>query len=159
MTETERITDQLNRAYAGNAWHGPSLSEALSGLTAQQAATRIVPNAHTIWEIVRHLLSGYRVVYMRLQGDRADITEEEDWPKVVDESENNWQQDVATLNDRHKELMAQLSSVTDGALNDPIVENYASIYRTLHGHIQHVLYHTGQIAILKKAMQPTPVST
>jgi hypothetical protein len=27
MTEVERIVDQLKRAFAGEAWHGPALGE------------------------------------------------------------------------------------------------------------------------------------
>ena len=34
MTEIERILDQLKRAYEGDAWHGPSVREALAGVTA-----------------------------------------------------------------------------------------------------------------------------
>ena len=39
MTEIERILDQLQRAYEGNAWHGPSVREVLTGITAAQAAS------------------------------------------------------------------------------------------------------------------------
>ncbi len=38
MTEIERIIDQLNRAFAGEAWHGPAVIEILEGITAQHAA-------------------------------------------------------------------------------------------------------------------------
>ena len=48
MTEIERILDQLKRAYEGNAWHGPSVSEALAGVNAAQAHARPLANAHSI---------------------------------------------------------------------------------------------------------------
>ena len=36
-------------------------------------------------------------------------------------------------------------------LDEPVGEGFSTTYVTLHGLIQHDLYHTGQIAILKKA--------
>jgi len=50
MTEIERILDQLKRAYEGNAWHGPSVREALNGVTPEQAAAHPLSGAHSIWE-------------------------------------------------------------------------------------------------------------
>ena len=32
MTEIERIIDQLNRAFVGEAWHGPGVIEILDGV-------------------------------------------------------------------------------------------------------------------------------
>lgn len=55
MTEVKRISDQLQRAFEKDAWHGPAVMEVLNGVTAQQAAARPVPNAHSIWEITLHV--------------------------------------------------------------------------------------------------------
>ena len=71
MTEIERILDQLKRAYEGDAWHGPSVREALAGVTAQQAHARPLTNAHSIWELVHHIAVWENVGRRRLEGDRA----------------------------------------------------------------------------------------
>ena len=55
MTESNRIADQLRRAFAGDPWHGPPLSELLDGITAVEACTRPLPGAHNIWELVLHI--------------------------------------------------------------------------------------------------------
>ena len=52
MSEIKRINDQLKRAFEGTAWHGPSVSEVLAGVTAEQAAAHPIAGAHSIWEIV-----------------------------------------------------------------------------------------------------------
>ncbi|HXT21154.1 MAG TPA: hypothetical protein VN923_10415, partial [Thermoanaerobaculia bacterium] len=49
--ETARLADQLERAFRGGAWHGPSLSEVLDGVDAATAARRAFPDAHTIAEL------------------------------------------------------------------------------------------------------------
>ena len=72
MTEVGRIVDQLNRAFEGEAWHGPAVVEILEGITAQQAATRPLNGAHSIWEITLHIAAWERAVLLRLQGDRAE---------------------------------------------------------------------------------------
>ena len=40
MSEVKRIADQLERAFEGGAWHGPSVREVLDGVTAEQALSR-----------------------------------------------------------------------------------------------------------------------
>src|SRR5690348_2066639 len=93
MSEIVRILDQLQRAYEGNAWHGPSVREVLSGVTAAQAAARPLANAHTIWELVHHIAVWEGVVRRRLEGDRREIniSSPEDWPPPEDNSETAWE--------------------------------------------------------------------
>ena len=58
MNELERIQDQIIRSLdgaPGEAWHGPAIMEVLSGVDAQTAAARPIPNAHTIWKLILHL--------------------------------------------------------------------------------------------------------
>jgi hypothetical protein len=43
-----------------------------------------------------------------------------------------------------------ISSLDESRLDELIVEGLSSVYVTLHGIIQHSLYHAGQIAIMKK---------
>ncbi len=43
--------------------------------------------------------------------------------------------------------------VNESRLDAPILENMSSVYITLQGVVQHDLYHAGQIAILKKALE------
>ena len=38
MSEVARIVEQLKQAHEGEAWHGPSVGEALHGVTAAAAA-------------------------------------------------------------------------------------------------------------------------
>jgi hypothetical protein len=41
MSEIQRIIDQLQRAFDGDAWSGPSLEATLQNLSAAQAATKV----------------------------------------------------------------------------------------------------------------------
>jgi uncharacterized damage-inducible protein DinB len=154
MTEIERIQDQLKRAFEANAWHGPSVSEVLNGITAEQAHARPLGNAHSIWELVRHIAVWEDVGRRRLSGDRAqiEISSPEDWPPPEDTSEAAWEQAKEALNRGHQALVEAIARTAESRLDEPIFEGMSTVYVTLHGVIQHDLYHAGQIAMLKKAL-------
>lgn len=154
MTEIERILDQLKRAYEGDAWHGPSVKEILSGVTAAQAHARPLANGHTIYELVRHIAVWEDVGRRRLQGDPANvpISSPEDWPPGEDISEAAWEQAKAALDRGHQALVDAIAKIDESRLDEPIMEGKSSVYVTLHGAVQHDLYHAGQIAILKKGL-------
>jgi uncharacterized damage-inducible protein DinB len=154
MTEIERLLDQLRRAYHGEAWHGPSVREVLTGVTAVQAHARPLENAHSIWELVQHIAVWESVGRRRLEGDRAqvDISSPEDWPPADDTSEVAWEQAKAALDRGHQALVEAIQRVPESRLDEPIFDGMSTVYVTLHGVIQHDLYHAGQIAMLKKAL-------
>lgn len=154
MSEIERTLDQLQRAFEGNAWHGPSVREVLAGVTAVQAHARPLQNAHSIWELVQHIAVWEDVGRRRLTGDRAPIaiSSPEDWPPPDDTSESAWEQAKAALDQGHQALVEAISSTPESRLDEPIFEGMSTVYVTLHGVIQHDLYHAGQIAILKKEL-------
>ncbi|HWQ35990.1 MAG TPA: DinB family protein [Blastocatellia bacterium] len=158
MPEIRRIADQLQRAFDGDPWYGSPLMKILDGVTAQQAAAHPVKDAHSIWQIALHIAAWQGAVLERLAGKAARLPAEGDWPAISDLSEAGWQKTLALLAERHSELMKAISGLTDDQLKqivgeerDPATGSGVSVYYTLHGIIQHNIYHAGQIAILKKA--------
>jgi hypothetical protein len=149
--ETVRIADQLRRAVHGPAWHGPSLLESLDGVTAAKAAARPLPGAHSIHELVAHATAWIDIVRQRVEGNPPGVTDEMDWPAVSDDA---WPAARARLLDVTERLEAAVRSLDDGRLSDdiPVDGDRWSVYGTLHGVIQHALYHAGQIAVLKKGL-------
>jgi len=152
MGEVRRILDQSRRAFEGTAWHGPSLMMILDGITHSQAASRPLSEAHSIWELVFHIAAWERAGLRRLGGDPANLSDAEDWPTVADTSEEAWEQTRKTLKQGHDEFQEAVSKLDDSGLDQLLVGGPASVYGTLHGIIQHTLYHAGQIAMLKKAL-------
>jgi uncharacterized damage-inducible protein DinB len=154
MTETHRINSQLKRAYQGEAWHGPSLRELLDGLTAEQAAAKPIPNAHSIWELVNHIIAWERIAKGRLEGNAlAEIADEVNFPPVTDTGESAWQATLQSLEASNRALRDSIRQIDDARLEEIVEGTSYPIYGLLHGVIQHDLYHAGQIALLKKALQ------
>ncbi|UCE24592.1 MAG: DinB family protein [Candidatus Zixiibacteriota bacterium] len=154
MKEIERIKEQLRRSLEGEAWHGPSLLEVVDGIDAKAALAKPIANAHSIWEIVRHVTVDAREVLGRLRGVARDLTPEDDWPPVDPSADDKqWRTDIEQLKRVHSELFEEIERADDSKLDDPIVEGFSSTYITLHGLVQHNLYHAGQIAILRKGVK------
>lgn len=154
MREIERIEEQLRRAYEETPWYGPSLRAVLEGVTARRAAARPLTGAHNIWEIVHHLAAWNSVITHRVTTrTRLDTPREGDWPPVNDTSEEAWQAALEWLESGYRELHAAVVSLDDSLLDGLAVEGGENtLYTTLHGAIQHNIYHAGQIAVLKKAV-------
>ena len=156
-SEVERIRDQFHRAFEGEAWHGPSVLKLLEGITAQQAAAHPIPGAHSIWELTLHIAAWERACKRRLEGDPAQLTDQEDWRPINDTSDAAWESTMQHLIDNHRELLNAIAKVDESRLNEPIMKDpnipFSSVYVTLHGGVQHDLYHAGQIAMLKKALE------
>ena len=157
MTEVERIRNQFQRAFDGEAWHGPSVLSLLDGVTAEQAAAHPVPGAHSIWELTLHIAAWEDACRRRLEGDPAQLADEENFPPVTDTSQGAWDNAKTKLIDVHRRLLDAIAATDDSRLDEPIIDSaettFSTAYVTLHGGVQHSLYHAGQIAILKKAIE------
>ena len=151
--EISRLEDQLRRAFVGDAWHGPSVLEALEGVTSEQASAHPIDGAHSIFELVLHLGGTYRLVLRRLNGDGAQLTTTEDWPPVASSSPASWVEAVHTLTQLHDNLMGAVADFADERLDLPLVpESPHAAFTQFIGVTQHNLYHAGQIALLKRAL-------
>jgi uncharacterized damage-inducible protein DinB len=152
-TELSRLEDQLGRTLEGEAWHGPSVLEALEGVSAEQAAAHPIAGAHSIWELVLHLCGTYGLVLRRLNGEGRQLAESEDWPAVPEPSAENWSDTIRTLKQLNEDLREAVKSFPAERLDQPLVpESPYTAYSQFIGVTQHNLYHAGQIALLKKAI-------
>ncbi len=150
MKEIIRIKEELEKSFFGGAWHGPSVLEALERITPEKALAKPLKNVHSIWEIVLHIEAWQNAVRRRLQGDPADLSNEEDWRTVKEKSNEAWS---ATLENLKKSLVKLIDSVSrfdETKLYELAAGQNYSNYFMLHGLAQHEAYHAGQIALLKK---------
>ena len=161
MDEINRIVDQLEREHSGDPWHGSPLSEILQGVTSSQAAARPLTSAHSIWELVLHIAAWKNEVRRRLSGAEAAEPQEGDWPPVGEVSEAAWKDAREHLELAHRLLVSAVRDLRETRLFEPTndarnreVGTGVTYYELLHGAVQHDVYHSGQIAILKKAQQP-----
>lgn len=153
------IVDQLRRLHEGDAWHGPSLQEALTDVTAGMAVARPVPNAHNIAELVHHVAAWVGEVTARLGGRTPQLPEDGDWPPPVDVlSDAEWTALRMHLDTAHHRVVAAIHAFDPSRLDermgtaDAPLGTGVSFEGMLHGLVQHDAYHAGQIVLLKRAL-------
>ncbi len=152
MPETARIADQIRRAARGDAWHGPPLAEALDDLSADEAAAHPVAGAHSIWELVGHLLTWTNTVRIRLGGLAVAPDEADNFPEPAAPTPAAWIAACEAVLDAHEALAAAVEALSDDRLAARVPGQAYTVYVMVHGAVQHTLYHAGQIAVLKRAL-------
>jgi uncharacterized damage-inducible protein DinB len=150
-SEAALIADQLRRAFAGSAWHGPALLELLADVNAETAAAKSLADAHSIWELVLHTAVWDAVACRRLAGEKCQPKGTANFPLVPKPTEVAWRKAMAGAKQAHDVLVKTVAALPDSRLRDRVPGKRYDFYHMLHGVVQHELYHAGQIAILKKA--------
>ena len=165
MNEIARATELLRQAWRGEpgkraGWPGPSLDALLDGVDAEQAAARPIAGAHSIWELVLHLAVWDEVCARRLRGEAVDQTTGSpgDWEEVGAKTPEAWREALARLTRAQDELLAALAALAPTAFDEPSPGRSWSQYTQAHGTLHHDLYHAGQIALLRKALERAPES-
>jgi uncharacterized damage-inducible protein DinB len=125
--------------------------EVLADVSAEDAAAHPIADAHSIWEIVLHLVGGYTLVLRRVRGDRAQLSPEEEWPPVAEVSSEAWREIQHTLEQLNQQLQSAVRGFPAERLSQELGSQYSAYVQFL-GAPQHDLYHAGQIVILKKAL-------
>ncbi len=150
MNEIVRIKDQLEKSFFGGAWHGPSVLEALDKITPDKALAKPTNNFHSIWEIVLHIEAWQNAARRRLHNDPANLSDEEDWRKVISPTNEAWEETLKNLKQSMFKLIDSVSQLDEAKLFDNAAGKNYSNYFMLHGLVQHEVYHAGQISLLKK---------
>jgi hypothetical protein len=152
MNLTAQIAKQFKDVHFGGNWTAVNLKETLAGVTWQQAATRVY-SFNTIAALVYHMNYYVSAVIKVLQGeplgasdkysfDHPPVLTQEDWDKLLDKT---WK-DAESF----AVLVEQLPEATLG--EDFSDHKYGNYYRNIHGVIEHIHYHTGQIVLIKKML-------
>jgi len=147
----------LAAAYDGAPWHGPSFRSLLDGWSAGDAAARPVAGAHSAWEIVLHVTAWMAAGAQRLDA-RTYVAPPEDWPALPSPADASaWAATLRALDDAYHALATRVGALTAIDLDGPIAGTPAGARgATVAGFVseltQHLAYHGGQIALLRRAL-------
>ena len=152
MNLTAQIARQLRAVYFGGNWTSVNLKETLTGVTWEQATTKVY-SFNTIATLVYHTNYYISAVSKVLQGepltakdkysfDHPPIGSQQDWENLLNQT---W-----TAVENFARLIEQLPEhKLDETFAD---EKYGNYYRNLTGIIEHTHYHLGQIVLIKKLL-------
>jgi uncharacterized damage-inducible protein DinB len=150
LKETKRIAQQLRRACYGPAWHGTPLHEIVAPVDHREAAKRPRVGQHSIWELVLHTRTWIEIVHKRMER-AATASARKNFPQPAQTTAAAWHADQESLWRAVNALAEAIEKRPDRWL-ETIVPGRPSQtqYVSLHGVVQHLLYHAGQIALLRK---------
>ncbi len=152
MTLTTQIAKHFRAVHFGGNWTSVNLKETLSGLTWQQATTKIAL-FNTIAALTFHMNYFVSAVLKVLQGEPLDAHDKFSFDLPMIHNQQEWDTLVnKTLADAEKFaiLVEQLPEHT--LLEDFTDKKYGNYYSNIHGIIEHCHYHLGQIVIIKKLL-------
>ena len=152
MNLSAQIAKHFREIHFGGNWTASNLKENLAGISWQQATT-VVHSFNTIAALVFHSNYFVSAVLKVLQGealtasdkfsfDHPPILNKKDWEHLLDKT---W-----TDAEKFANLIEQLPERKLGEIFSD--EKYGTYYRNLHGVIEHIHYHLGQIVLLKKIL-------
>jgi len=152
MNLTEQIAKHFRDVHFGGNWTSVNLKDTLQDISWQQATTKVY-SFNTIAALVFHMNYYVDVVIKVLQGEPLNasdkysfdvpaIASKEDWEKLLDKT---WME-AETFAALVKRLPA------DKLWEDFSDNKYGNYYRNIHGIIEHIHYHLGQIVLIKKIL-------
>ncbi len=150
MNTTSHLAKHFHEVHFGKNYTWSNLKDVLEGLTWEQATTK-VHSLNTIAMLVYHM-NYYAVAVMDVLEGKSltakhekslecpPITSEADWKKLLD---NTWSDA-----ERFARLIEELPE--EKLWEDFANGKYGNYFRNIQGNIEHIHYHLGQIAIIKK---------
>jgi len=151
MSEKQELLSELRVIYDGEAWHANNLSEILAGISHEQAAAKPIPAAHSIWELVLHIAGWNETFAARLEGKNQLEPVDGDFPAVAERSPRAWQAALERLRRSHEKMLEVFAKQAESNFANQFDDRDYTLSFFLHGTVRHIVYHSAQIAILKKA--------
>jgi uncharacterized damage-inducible protein DinB len=149
-TAIDLLLHQLDQAFDGKAWHGPTLRGSLRGLSAREAAQ--ARTAHSIAEIALHCAYWKYIARRRLlQLPKGSFAwKGSNWfrlPKPF--SPAAWSSILQSLDQEHAALRQAVSQFPAARLHEIPTGSKVSNATLLVGIAHHDAYHAGQVRLLK----------
>jgi len=152
MNLTAQIAKHFRAVHFGGNWTSVNLKETLSSVSWQQAATQVY-SCNTIATLVYHMNYYVSAVLKVLQGGPLDahdkysfdvppILAQDDWEKLLDKTWTDAENFASLVENLPEDKLGEIFSD----------EKYGNYYRNLHGVIEHIHYHLGQIVLIKKIL-------
>ncbi len=150
MKILEKIIDNLDTVFRGDAWHGPSIMEIINSLPIEKVVQKKEFSKQTIPQHIFHLMAWRKFVLEKLNDNihYSLETEEDNWGNENDINPKNFNVLIEKLKSSHIDLINTLEKQDDDILEKYVPGEHYNYYKLLNGLIQHDTYHLGMIWVL-----------
>ena len=152
MDYARHLSGRLRRTITGPMWHGPSLREALQGITAADAVEHPMRGMKTIWEIVLHVTARAERARLRMDGlGLEEPTPTEDWPRIpIPCTAAEWEYAQVRMADAYRSMAVRVCEVVSTGFLKVVEKQPYNIATMADGVAEHGAYHAGQIVLMRK---------
>ena len=152
MNLSAQIAKHLREIYFGGNWTSSNVKDNLDGVTWQQATTRVY-SFNTIATLVYHTNYYIGAVTKVLQGEPLHAKDEYSFNHPPIQSQKDWEELLYKTWADAENFAALIEQLPESKLWEDFTEKkYGNYYRNLHGIIEHLHYHLGQIVLIKKIL-------
>lgn len=153
MNPAAQIAKQLRAVFFGGNWTDSNLKDNLADVTWQEAITQ-VHGFNTIATLTYHVnyyISGVKQV---LEGGTLDIKDKFSFAHPPINSQADWEVLLTNAWAEAEAFASLIEQLPEEQLwADFTDEKYGSYYKNLHGIIEHLHYHLGQIVLIKRLVR------
>lgn len=146
MNLVKNIAQHFHEVHYGNSWTDVAMKDVLKDISWQQAVKK-VGDTNTIAVLVHHMDFYNLVVYARLL-ESSEKFEHEDSFRIQVENQADWDKLVKRYFDNVEMIHRKILELDESKLFELKTAN--TLYKNLHGLVEHIHYHLGQISLLKK---------
>lgn len=152
MSLSEKLALQVEQVYFGGNWSVSSVFEQIEPLSFLQSQGRL-PKSHSIFELFYHLHYFVNAQLDVLQNKPLTAKDSESFNVPLISSDEAWNAYKQEVWKDARAYIQSIQSKPDGFWNEHFVDvKYGIWYRNVSGCIEHIHYHLGQIALIRKQM-------
>ncbi|MBI3135049.1 MAG: DUF1572 domain-containing protein [Bacteroidetes bacterium] len=156
MQLTSQLAKHFREIHFGGNWTCANLKDTLADVTWQQATTKIY-GFNTIATLAFHV--NYFVVAAQdvLQGKPLNANDKYSFDHPPIQSQDDWEKFQHKLGADAEQVAKLIEQLPEEKLWEDFTDKkYGNYYRNIHGIIEHLHYHLGQIALIKKLLRTLP---
>lgn len=156
--KVQRYISSLSEVFEGDPWYGSSIMRKLENVPHVIGFKSCMPDSHTTAEIVLHLIQWKKFALEKLQGNEEydiEIDSEEDWPKVMISSKEEWENLKRRLVSAQNKIYSVLQEQNDDFLTKKVPGREYDMAYLIRGIRQHDIYHLGQIGLIGSQLKKT----
>ena len=152
MNLPQQTAKHFRDVHFGGNWTSVNLKETLADVNWQQAVTKI-DNFNTIAALAYHINYYVSAVLKVLQGQALAASDKFSFDLPSIQSEADWENLLQKTWTDAESFASLVEQLPVDRFNEIFVDDkYGTYFRNMHGIIEHIHYHLGQIVIIKKIL-------
>ena len=152
MELTNQLAKNFRDVLSGGNWTAVNLKDTLADVEWQEATTK-VHSLNTIASLVFHMNYFVSAVLQVLQGEPLNAHDKYSFDLPLILSQQDWEKLLEKTWADAENFAALVEQLPENKLwedfSDP---KYGTYYANIHGIIEHIHYHLGQIVLIKKIL-------